>query len=57
MWYYAAHLTDFSIVMSFVAHESLAEKIGAELDILRSDQAEYIGVKIEGPYKPEHYRY
>ncbi len=31
MWYYAAHLTDFSKVMSFVAHESLAEKIAAHL--------------------------
>ena len=33
------------------------EKIGVELDELRTDQAEYIGVKVEGPYKPEHYRY
>ncbi|MCR9103100.1 MAG: adenosylhomocysteinase, partial [bacterium] len=33
------------------------EKIGAELETLREDQAEYIGVKVEGPYKPEYYRY
>ncbi|MCK5638216.1 MAG: adenosylhomocysteinase, partial [Flavobacteriaceae bacterium] len=33
------------------------EKIGVELDELRTDQAEYIGVKVEGPYKPEYYRY
>ena len=32
-------------------------KIGVELDVLRPDQAEYIGVKVEGPYKPEYYRY
>ena len=32
-------------------------KIGVELDVLRADQAEYIGVKVEGPYKPEYYRY
>ena len=32
-------------------------KIGVELDVLRQDQAEYIGVKIKGPYKPEYYRY
>lgn len=32
-------------------------KLGAELDVLNHEQAEYIGVKIEGPYKPEHYRY
>jgi adenosylhomocysteinase len=32
-------------------------KIGVELDVLTPDQAEYIGVYPEGPYKPEHYRY
>jgi len=32
-------------------------KIGVELDELSKDQADYIGVKVEGPYKPEHYRY
>lgn len=32
-------------------------KIGVELTELRPDQAEYIDVKVEGPYKPEHYRY
>tara|TARA_B100000683_G_scaffold129828_2_gene127162 strand:- start:8807 stop:10108 length:1302 start_codon:yes stop_codon:yes gene_type:complete len=32
-------------------------KIGVELDELRQDQADYIGVKKEGPYKPEYYRY
>src|SRR5690554_6449798 len=33
------------------------EKIGVELTELRQDQAEYIGVEVEGPYKPEYYRY
>ena len=33
------------------------EKIGVELDVLSPHQAEYIGVSVEGPYKPEHYRY
>ncbi|UKM65868.1 adenosylhomocysteinase [Flavobacteriaceae bacterium GSB9] len=33
------------------------EKIGVELTELKQDQAEYIGVKVEGPYKPEYYRY
>ena len=33
------------------------EKIGVELTELRQDQAEYIGVTVDGPYKPEHYRY
>ncbi|GGG16581.1 adenosylhomocysteinase [Pontibacter amylolyticus] len=32
-------------------------KIGVELDELRPDQAAYIGVEVEGPYKPEYYRY
>ncbi len=32
-------------------------KVGAELDILDQDQADYIGVKTQGPYKPEYYRY
>ncbi|WP_422354588.1 adenosylhomocysteinase [Roseivirga pacifica] len=33
------------------------EKIGVELDTLSEDQASYIGVTVEGPFKPEHYRY
>jgi adenosylhomocysteinase len=33
------------------------EKIGAKLTKLTKDQAEYLGVPVEGPYKPEHYRY
>jgi len=32
-------------------------KIGVELDELNTDQADYIDVKVEGPYKPEYYRY
>ena len=32
-------------------------KIGVELTELREDQAAYIGVKVNGPYKPEYYRY
>jgi len=32
-------------------------KVGAELTELRTDQADYIGVDVKGPYKPEHYRY
>ncbi|MTW19704.1 adenosylhomocysteinase [Allochromatium palmeri] len=33
------------------------EKIGARLTELSKTQADYIGVAVEGPYKPEHYRY
>lgn len=32
-------------------------KIGVELEELSKDQADYIGVAVEGPYKAEHYRY
>jgi len=32
-------------------------KLGVELDELSEEQAEYIGVKPEGPFKPEYYRY
>lgn len=32
-------------------------KLGVELDTLSQDQAEYIGVEVQGPFKPEYYRY
>lgn len=32
-------------------------KVGARLTRLRQDQADYIGVSVDGPYKPDHYRY
>ena len=32
-------------------------KLGVELETLRTDQAEYIGVEVQGPFKPEYYRY
>jgi adenosylhomocysteinase len=33
------------------------EQLGVKLTVLTPEQADYIGVKAEGPYKPEHYRY
>ena len=33
------------------------ERIGVKLTKLSTDQADYIGVHVDGPYKPEHYRY
>jgi adenosylhomocysteinase len=33
------------------------DKLGAKLTELTQEQADYIGVPVEGPYKPEHYRY
>jgi adenosylhomocysteinase len=33
------------------------EKLGVKLTTLTEEQAAYINVPVEGPYKPEHYRY
>jgi adenosylhomocysteinase len=33
------------------------EQIGVKLTVLTKEQADYISVPVEGPYKPEHYRY
>jgi adenosylhomocysteinase len=33
------------------------EKLGVELTVMTEDQAEYLGIPMDGPYKPEHYRY
>ena len=33
------------------------DKLGAKLTKLSQEQADYIGVPVAGPYKPEHYRY
>ena len=33
------------------------KKLGVELEVLTQDQAKYINVKKEGPYKPDYYRY
>ena len=33
------------------------KKLGVELETLSPEQAKYIGVTVEGPFKPEYYRY
>jgi adenosylhomocysteinase len=33
------------------------EKIGVKLTKLTQEQADYLGVAVDGPFKPEHYRY
>jgi len=33
------------------------KKLGVKLTTLRQDQADYINVPVEGPFKPNHYRY
>ncbi len=33
------------------------EKLGVKLTTLTEEQADYLGIPVQGPYKPEHYRY
>ncbi|MEU6867596.1 adenosylhomocysteinase, partial [Streptomyces sp. NPDC046876] len=33
------------------------DALGVKLTTLRPEQAAYIGVDVDGPYKPDHYRY
>jgi adenosylhomocysteinase len=33
------------------------DALGVKLTVLSKEQADYIGVPVEGPYKPDHYRY
>ena len=33
------------------------DQIGVKLETLTDEQSSYIGIPVEGPYKPEHYRY
>ena len=33
------------------------DQLGVKLTVLSKEQADYIGVPVSGPYKPEHYRY
>ncbi|MEM8495851.1 MAG: adenosylhomocysteinase, partial [Planctomycetota bacterium] len=33
------------------------DKLGVKLTEMSQDQADYIGVPLDGPYKPDHYRY
>jgi len=33
------------------------EKLGVKLTTLSEDQAAYLGIPVDGPYKPEYYRY
>ncbi|HRN95074.1 MAG TPA: adenosylhomocysteinase [Chitinophagales bacterium] len=49
--YMLPKVLDEKVAMLHLAH------IGAKLEKLNQTQADYIGVNIEGPFKPEHYRY
>ena len=50
-WYYLGRLVNEKRLSNFL------DKIGAKLTKLTKEQAEYINVSVEGPYKPELYRY
>ena len=50
-WYYLGKLVNEKRLSNFL------DKIGAKLTNLTKDQADYINVSVEGPYKPEQYRY
>lgn len=61
LWMYGDKYEDKVYMLPKHLDEKVARlhlaKIGVELEELNQDQADYIGVKVEGPYKPEHYRY
>jgi adenosylhomocysteinase len=61
LWNNAGHYKNEVYMLPKHLDEKVArlhlKKIGVELDVLSSDQASYIGVTPQGPYKPEYYRY
>jgi len=62
-WFSIRHLSHILFVMqsAYNINEEVArlhlEKIGVVLIKLTKAQAEYLNVPVDGPYKPEHYRY
>ena len=61
LWQYAGKYENKVYVLPKHLDEKVAQlhlgRLGAKLTELSEEQAAYIGVKPEGPYKPEHYRY
>ncbi|MEZ5874327.1 MAG: adenosylhomocysteinase [Hyphomicrobiales bacterium] len=61
LWQYAGKYENKVYVLPKHLDEKVAQlhlgKLGAKLTTLSDAQAAYIGVKPEGPFKPEHYRY
>ena len=53
--------TDLPLNTSAALDEEVARlhlgSLGVNLTQLTQDQADYLGLPVEGPYKPEHYRY
>jgi adenosylhomocysteinase len=61
LWQYAGKYANKVYVLPKHLDEKVAQlhlgRLGAKLTELSDEQAAYIGVKPEGPFKPEHYRY
>ena len=61
LWKYADNYENKVYMLPKHLDEKVAalhlEHLGVELDDLSEDQAEYIGVTVKGPFKPEYYRY
>ena len=61
LWMYADKYENEVYMLPKHLDEKVAQlhlaKIGVELDELSKEQADYIGVEVNGPYKPEYYRY
>jgi len=61
LWKHSAQYQNQVYVLPKKLDEEVArmhlEKIGAKLTVLTKEQAQYINVSVEGPYKPEYYRY
>ncbi|MGA9443281.1 MAG: adenosylhomocysteinase [Methyloceanibacter sp.] len=61
LWQYAGKYKNQVYVLPKHLDEKVAQlhlaKLGVQLTTLSDDQASYIGVSVDGPFKPEHYRY
>jgi adenosylhomocysteinase len=61
LWKNSSHYQNKVYVLPKKLDEKVAslhlKKIGVELEVLTSKQAEYLGLSTQGPFKPEHYRY
>ena len=58
MGYSDRGILDINQIISYVAYVNrIADGLGVELEDLSEDQAKYIGVNKNGPFKPEYYRY
>ena len=61
LWKYSDKYENAVYMLPKHLDEKVAElhlaKIGVELDTLSEEQAEYIGVTVKGPFKPDYYRY